>query len=52
MTATLGHTVAKAFLPVWCHRILKDREQRFFCGAVWLGFAVFFMIFCFKENRY
>lgn len=28
MTATLGHTVAKAFLPVWCHRILKDREQR------------------------
>lgn len=53
MTATLGHTVAKAFLPLWCHRILKDREPRFFfCGVVLLGFAVLFMIFCFKENRY
>lgn len=45
MTAMLGHTVAKALLPVWFHRIMKDRGQRFFCGAVWLGFPVFFMIF-------
>lgn len=30
MTAMLGHTLAKAFLPVWCHRILEDRGQRVF----------------------
>lgn len=52
MTATLGHTVAKDFLPVWCHSILKDRGQRLFCGAVWLGFPVFFIIFSFEENSY
>lgn len=34
MAAALGHTVAKAFLPVWGHRILKDKGHRDFGGSV------------------